>query len=226
MLIRDQGGWVEFHITSGPGGAWDYDLQWGWNANGTAGGGTHRYESYSGWNYLGAVYVGYSQTVRFYKLDSGSTGLGGLTEFDVWIQRSTVPPAPTAVSFSNILHESLTTQFSGQGDGGSPILEWQIAFGTNGGAQEGAGNGLYGSGGTNNFTGLRPGQYYAAWARGRNANGWGPWSPGWSVYTLGGCLVRVGGAWKYAVPYVRVAGVWKAAVPHVRVAGVWRSGTA
>lgn len=222
MLIRDQGGWVEFHIAAGNSVAYDWDMGWAWYANGTSGGGVHRYNAGSGWNYLGAVYVSSSQNVTFHKNDSGSTGLGGATDFTVWIQRSTVPPAPTPVTFSLITHETVRTQFSSQGDGGSGILEWQLAFGTNGGSQTGAGNSLYSSNGTNNLTGLKPGQYYAAWARGRNANGWGAWSSGRSFYTLGGCYVKVDGVQKPAVPYVKVAGVWMPAVPYVKVAGAWK----
>jgi len=223
MLIRDTGGWVEFHITAGNGSAFDYDMGWAWYANGTSGGGTFRYEAGMGWRHLGSVYVGSSQNVTFHKNDSGSIGLGGATDFTVWIQRSTVPPAPTPVAFSLITHETVRTQFSSNGDGGSGVLEWQLAFGTNGGSQTGSGNSLYGSNGTNNLTGLKPGQYYAAWARGRNANGWGAWSSGRSFYTLGGVLVRVNGVWKNSVPYVRVGGIWVPAEPYVRVNGVWKT---
>jgi hypothetical protein len=223
MLIRDQGGWVEFHITAGNGSAYDYNLGWAWYANGTSGGGTFRYNAGAGWQYLGAVWVGSSQNVTFHKNDSGSIGLGGATDFTVWIQRSTVPPAPTPVQFSLITHTSVRTTFSGQGDGGSGILEWQLAFGTNGGAQEGAGNTLYSSSGTNNISGLKPGRYHAAWARGRNANGWGPWSAGNAFDTLGGAFVKEDGVQKDAVPYVKVAGVWVPAVPYVKVNGVWKN---
>lgn len=226
MLIRDQGGWVEFHITAGNGSAYDYNLGWAWYANGTSGGGTFRYNPGAGWQYLGAVYVSSSQNVTFHKNDSGSIGLGGATDFTVWIQRSTVPPPPTHVSFSLITHETVRTTFSGQGDGGSGILEWQISFGTNGSSPEAGGNGHYSSSGTNDFSGLKPGQYYAAWARGRNANGWGGWSAGNAFETLGGCYVRIDDIWRLAVPYIKVGGIWMPAVPHVKVDGTWRRSVA
>lgn len=227
MMIRDSGGVVSFWIKSGNADSWDGDLGWTGTVNGVTVGGSFYYGLPGGvWRQIGAWTVSYSQTIYFGKTtDSGSMGLGGPTNFWVAISRAGVPPAPTMLAMSLITHETMRVQFNGNGDGGSPILEWQFSFGTNGGAIEGAGNSKYSSSGTSTVSGLKPGQYYAAWARGRNALGWGPWSSGKSAYTLAGCHVRVGGVWKSAVPYVKVAGVWKPAIPYVRVAGVWKMTT-
>lgn len=222
MMIRDTGWSVEFWIKSGNGSAYDYQLGWSGTVNGVGVGGTFRYEHGGAWAQVGGWAVSSSQTVTFSKTTySGSQGLGNPTSFSAYIGRATAPPAPSQVQFSNIAHESVTTSFWGNGDGGSGILEWQIAFGTNGGSQTGPGNALYSSSGTRVMTGLIPGQYYAAWSRGRNAIGWSAWSPGNSFYTLSGALVRVGGVWKNAVPYVKVNGVWVPAVPYVKQGGLW-----
>jgi len=227
MMIRDTGWSVEFWIKSGNSDSWDGNLGWDGIVNGVYVSGSFYYGLPGGvWRQIGGWNVSTSQEVHFNKTtNSGSNGLGysSRTEMKVWIQRSTVPPAPSQVQFSLITHDTVRTAFNGQGDGGSAILEWQLAFGTNGGAQTGAGNSLYSSGGTNNLTGLKPGQYYAAWARGRNANGWGAWSPGNSFYTLGGAFVKVAGVQKNAIPYVKVGGIWVRAIPYVKVAGVWKT---
>lgn len=227
MMIRDTGWSAEFWIKAGNSSAYDYELGWSGVVNGVGVGGTFRYEHGGAWAQIGAWNVGYNQTVTFNKTtNSGSQGLGGTGGFSAWFPRSTVPPAPSIVSFNTIRHESVGTTFSGQGDGGSAITGWQIAFGTNGSSQTGAGNTIYSSSGTNSFSGLKPGQYYAAWARGGNAHGWGPWGPGNSFYTLGGAYVKLAGIHKHAVPYVKVGGIWVPAVPHVKVAGLWKSTTA
>lgn len=155
-------------------------------------------------------------------------GWGGWSPFANFTTLAVVPAAPSNVIFSEIAHESVKATFSAGDNGGSAILEYQIAFGTNGGGATATGNTTYGNSlnTTRVFTGLKPGQYYAAWVRARNAVGWGPWSVGVPFYTLAGCMVRVSGVWKPAVPYVRVNGVWRPAVPYVRVAGVWKGTTA
>lgn len=224
MMIRDSGGVVSFWIKSGNSASWDGDLGWSGTVNGVGVGGTFYYGLPGAvWRQIASWTVSYSQTVTFKKTtDSGSSGLGGATTFSVAISRSTVPPAPTPVVFSEIKHDSVKTVFNSNGTGGSAIIEWQISFGTNGGAILGAGNTQSSSSGTKTFTGLLPGQYYAAWARGRNAHGWGAWSSGRSFYTLPGCMVKVAGQWVQAIPYVKVAGVWMPAIPYIKIAGIWK----
>lgn len=67
----------------------------------------------------------------------------------------------------------------GSGDGGSPILQHQIGWGTSPnivGQGGGFGN-LTISTGSGFISGLTPGATYYFWNRWRNAVGWGPWSP-------------------------------------------------
>lgn len=229
MMIRDNGGTIEFWIRSGYSSTYVGSPGFGWSGvvNGVGVGGNIANYSGDGWRQVAVYSVGYTQDVRFSIAYSGTSGFGGPTDFWQNIYRAptvTVPPAPSIVGYGldQETHTTMRYRFSSTGDGGSAILEWQAAFGTNGSDIFGAGNAMYSSSGTSVFTGLKPGQYYAAWSRGRNAAGWGPWSAGDSSYTLAGARVRVSGVWVDATPYVKVAGVWVPAEPYVKVDGVWQ----
>lgn len=221
LRIRDLGGTVEFWVNSGQTASWDGDVLFSWS--GAGGSGSSNGYAYPGntWRRVGLVNVVNSGTVYFSMGATGSGGLGGPTSHSAYINRATVPPAPTRPVFSEIKHESVKVQFSSTGTGGAAIIEWQLRFGPDGSAIMSAQNWNITSSGTSIVTGLKPGSYYAAWARGRNSRGWGPWSQGASFFTLAGCMVKVNGTWKPAVPYVKVNGVWVPAVPYVKVAGVW-----
>lgn len=133
------------------------------------------------------------------------------------IQTATVPPAPKSLGVDLNEMTSLRYRFSGQGNGGSAILEWQIQW------QEGTGPLKYAtSSGTTIFTGLTPGKSFNFWSRGRNSVGWGPWSAKSTGKTIAGARVNVNGVWKEAVPYVKVNGIWKLAQPYAKQNGVWK----
>lgn len=135
------------------------------------------------------------------------------------IQTATVPPAPSPLPFGNIGMKNIQYQFRNNGDGGSPVLEWQAMWqnATRNGTQN-----WYASNGTTDLGGLNPGEVYNFWSRGRNAVGWGPWSVMVSARTAAPAWVMHNGVWREAVPYVRVNGVWRAAQPYVNVNGVWK----
>lgn len=223
MRIRDNGGSsVELWLyTSSPGTWFGSGFTFTWSSPNGSGSFNNNYPAGSGWRHMATIPVTANGNVSWTMPYTGTSAFGGPTTQTVYISRSTVPPAPSKVAFSDIKHESVVTKFSSNGTGGLPIIEWQMSFGTNGSAIEGSGNAKYSSTGTRTITGLMPGQYYAAWARGRNANGWGPWSSGASFYTLAGCSVKDAGVWKKAVPYVKVAGVWVPAVPYYKATAGW-----
>lgn len=151
------------------------------------------------------------------------TGLGSASATTGWrslprIQTATVPQAPTGLGVDQNEMTSLRYRFSGNGDGGAPILEWQALW------QEGSGpqNPLGWQSGTLILPGLKPGTNYNFWSRGRNSVGWGPWSGMSSGRTLAGSRVRHNGTWKEAVPYVKHNGAWKLAQPYSKINGIWR----
>jgi hypothetical protein len=145
---------------------------------------------------------------------SATTGWRALPK----IQTSTTPPAPKAIGLDLIDMTSMRYKFSGNGDGGSAILEWQIGWGTSPVSTQN----YLSSSGTSTISGLAPYTTYYFWARGRNANGWSGWSARSSARTLSGARIRQNGVWKDAIPYVRVNGAWKLAQPYSRINGIWR----
>lgn len=173
MMIRDLGGWVEFWLKAGS-ATFNHQLPWSFTANGAhSGWRTHDFVSGGNWQHLGSVYVTTRQTVTFHLGSTGTSGLGGPTDFSVFLERATVPPAPTLFFANTVSSSEVDVGFGSNGDGGSGILEWQVAYGTDpNGSQFLAG----GANGQVRIGGLAAGTTWYFWARGRNALGWGGWS--------------------------------------------------
>lgn len=130
----------------------------------------------------------------------------------------TAPPAPDPLDFGDATPTSIVYSFRSMGNGGSKILEWQIGYGTSSAKPQH----YLKSGGTSSVTGLKPATTYYFWARGRNSKGWGAWSVRTARRTDAGARVKLGSAWKEAVPMVRYKGKWVAAEAWVRSGGKWK----
>lgn len=130
-----------------------------------------------------------------------------------------VPDAPSPLYIDRITTSSLRYVFGGNGDGGTPVREWQALW------QEGSGrqNERWANGALT-LSSVKPATRYNFWSRGRNDVGWGPWSRVISARTLSGARVKYQGVWREAVPYVKYRGVWRCAESHVRNGGKWKRG--
>lgn len=183
MMIRDIPGEnrVEFWLNANNSTTWNAALPWGWTINGSTGNSTFNYQPGVGWKRLANYSVTTSQTVTFRLGSSGTSGFGGPTTFNQFISRQTTPPAPSPVTFTNVTSTSLTAQFTSNGDGGYPIIEWLLGYGTDPG---GAPLPYLSTTGVSNIIGLTPGATYYFWAIGRNALGYGAWSPRTQVTML------------------------------------------
>lgn len=175
MLIRDLGANIELWIRAKNTTTYAYQMPWSMVINGNFSGNLqHRYNAGSGWNLLTTQYIGYSQNVQFNLGATGTSGLGGPTNFTQYIQRAIVPPAPTTPVLSEVTYTSVKAVFNSQGEGfPPPVREWQLGYGTDLNNVQS----YLSSTGTSTVTGLTPGTTYYFWARGRNDTGWGPWSP-------------------------------------------------
>lgn len=130
----------------------------------------------------------------------------------------TVPPAPDPVTFTDTTPTSIHCKFTGNGNGGSKIIEWQLGYST---SPTGVQHSIR-TGGVSIVSGLKPGTVYYFWARGRNAKGWGPWSVRTSRKTDAGARVKLGTVWKDAIPMVKYNGQWRVAEAWVKSGGVWK----
>lgn len=179
MLIRDTGSTIEFWLKAGS-QTFANQMPWAYVINGQASGWLQfRFASGGAWQKLASWSVTTTQTVTFKIGATGTSGLGGPTDFSVFIQRSTVPPAPTSFQVFAVTEESISGRFNSNGDGQSPILEWQVGYGPDP-------NGpifTTPSNGTSVIGNLARGTTYYFWTRGRNALGWGPWSARTSATT-------------------------------------------
>lgn len=180
MMIRDTGTIVEYWLNSNNSTTWSDHLPWGWNINGSSGSSTYNYQPGAGWKKLGSWNVTTSQNVTFSLGATGTSGFGGPTTFTQFINRATVPPAPSIVTLSSITSTSMNTVFTGNGDGGSAITAWQLGYGVNTSTPDT----IVDSSGTLLISGLTPGTTYYFWARGVNGVGAGPWGPRSQATTL------------------------------------------
>jgi len=112
---------------------------------------------------------------------TGTSGFGGPTTFTQWINRASVPPAPTTPTLSEITPTSMKAIFWSQGTGVGTFYRWELGYGTNPNTPVT----IIESTGTSVVTGLASGTTYYFWARGVNSTGTGPWSGRGSASTPG-----------------------------------------
>lgn len=96
---------------------------------------------------------------------------------------ATVPGRPGPFVITSYTDVRVNGDADPGSDGGSPILEWQLAWGTTPTAA--SDTGTLSSNGSGFVTPLNPGGTYYFWNRQRNAVGWSPLSPMTSVTMRG-----------------------------------------
>lgn len=220
MLIRDQGWSVEFHIQAGSSAT--YVGSPGFGANAYTDGawrGLPNVANYSNrvWRHLGSHNATYNQSVCFHIDASGTSGFGGPTDFWQAVNRATVPAIPTPIGVDQIGHVDVRYRFSGNGDGGSPIREWQIGYGTSSTTVQFTMT----SSGTSTIKGLSIGTTWYFWSRGRNDVGWSGWSTRSQARTKSSGRVKVAGVWREMILYIKVSGTWRQAIIYSKRNKVW-----
>jgi hypothetical protein len=171
MMIRDNGGWVDFYFRTGP-QTWYNDQQYSFGANGS-GSGVRKFRLVRGgdWQYVDHVFITYDQDISW---TIYGAGLGYPTATQTQhIQRSTVPQAPTILSVVPNSSSTITVSWRVNYDGGSSLVEYQLGWGSSSNAPTNL-TGI--SGVDDTLTGLSAGQHIYCWVRVRNAVGWSGWS--------------------------------------------------
>lgn len=173
MMIRDTGSVVEFWLMAGS-STFMNELPWGYIANGAAPWYEFRFASGGAWQRLGSVTISSDQNVTFRLGATGTGGLGGPTDFTVFIDRSSAPSAPKppvlTVRGSTVIELDLGAD--GANNGAGIDSRQYSGSSSSGGVGAGARNAV------NNYqwTGLQPGTKYYFWERTHNAKGYSPWS--------------------------------------------------
>lgn len=219
MMIRDLGSTVEFRIRSSSASTFNNSgIPYTAVYNGNTYTGSFTYPSGSPWVLVRSFTITTSQTVQFNIGSSGTSGLGGPTNFSQYLDRAVKPSPPSKPVLSQLDHDSVYVTFNDGANGGATITSRQIGWGTSSSAPQST----MSSDRSDTVSGLAPGTKYYFWARTYNVKGWSNWSARAEAVTHGGAYINVGGVWKHAVPYVRVSGVWKVARPWSRLAGTWK----
>lgn len=225
ILLRDTGTSAEFWITAGNSIAYDYSLTWSGTVNGGGVGGTFRYNAGAGWQMLGSWGVSTEQNVTFNKTgDSGSSGLGGPASVTGFFARAKIPGAPRDVKVpaATIYADQVTVTYAGPAsNGGAAIDYYLVRVSKNNPPNKAPYTDKQDLNGNIAFTGLEPNTTYYVTVYAHNAKGYGPYGNVVKFTTANSVRVKVGGAWKRAIPYVKVSDKWKKAQPFVKVNGKW-----
>lgn len=179
LRIVDDGSAVHFYVLCSNPATFTGSYQWYGTVNGVGVGGTVSLSAGFGTRHLGSWAVSTTQWVGLGQNDTGTSGLGGASSFNAPINRATVPPAPYMTGFGvnpdQITATSMRVRFNGQGDGGSPITQWNLQRATDAAFTQNVVT--ITSTGTSIVQGLTPGVTYWWRANGQNAVGTSAWSP-------------------------------------------------
>jgi len=182
MLIRDLGSTVEFWLNSNNSTTFAHQLPYNWIVNGSSGSATYDYNAGSGWQKLRSFTVTSSQTVRFGIGSTGTSGFGGPTNFDQFIDRRRAPDPPYNLTLSSLTSTSVVLSYLDGYNGGAAIDTRQIGFGESPTAP----TVIFTASNSELISGLTPGVTYYFWAQTHNLKGWSGWSARVSITTLNG----------------------------------------
>lgn len=129
------------------------------------------------------------------------------------------PPKTTPLSLTKEGPLQVKYRFQGNGNGGAPLLEWQVGYGTNPDTP----STFLTSTGTSIVDNITNGMTWYFWSRGRNSEGWGPWSAKLSIKTPTGVRIKIDDD-KYveAIAFVKHDGIYKESLPYVKYTGVYK----
>ena len=226
LLLRDTGTNVEFWIHAGssatfinsPGKAWS------WSSPHGSGGGTFTYPTGAPWIMLVSIPLTVNGTVTFAIGATGTTGLGGPTSISQALTRIVIPSQPLTPSVTDILPTSFKFSFAASASNGGATIDHYLMRLKK-----------YISGVlvstvdvttvvlTNNlFIDKDPSSTYTLEVYAHNSAGYSPVSTIVSFTTKPASYLKVGGHYKWGIPFIKVAGVYKILLPKTKVSGVYK----
>jgi hypothetical protein len=136
------------------------------------------------------------------------------------------PGRPGPILFTNIHPTSITLSWTAATDNGGKAITSYLLRRWNSTQEVGSHIDSNGLSLSRTITGLQPGANYTFQVYAYNGvidnNGYSNSAADTVITMLAGAYIRVGGAWKIAVPYIRTGGAWKLAVPYIRSNGAWK----
>lgn len=186
MMIRDlwspgNGNYgVEFWLNSNNSSTYAHQLPYSYTVNGSTTSGTFNYNAGAGWQRVASANQWNSGFVTFHIGNTGTSGFGGPTDHTVWLNRATVPSAPSVCTLTNITSTSIDVSFTDGSDNGATIDARYIYYGRDPSNHEW----IVSSDGSTTITGLDPGTTYYFWARTHNSVGDSNWGPRSNATTL------------------------------------------
>jgi hypothetical protein len=181
MMIRDVGdGWVEFWLKAGS-STFNHDLPWAYVANGVSSS-WQKFDFVSGgaWQKIAWFWITTSQTVTFKLGNTGTSGLGGPTDFNQYIFRAGVPSPPSTPSIGTVSATSVALSFTDGANNGASIDARQVGYGTDPSTVQYTTN----TGNSVVIGALSSGVTWYFWARTHNSVGWSGWGGRASATTL------------------------------------------
>lgn len=200
LETNDVGGWALYGDKLAGSGFWTNNPQsWSVTINGQTWSGTYTYD-YRGTGSILIASGAYNRpalTSSFgasasVNMDSGIGNASPSGSFTA-TGTATTPPAPTSVTIDQLMPTSVRYIFSGNGDGGSAVDQWQAQIASDAAFTQNVQTVT--SSGTTTFSGLTPGTTYYCRSRGHNAVGWGAWSNTINAMTASGAYVSINGSW-------------------------------
>lgn len=226
LLLRDTGTNVEFWIHAGstatfinsPGKAWS------WSSPHGSGGGSFTYPTGAPWILLVSIPLTVNGTVTFAIGATGTTGLGGPTSISQFLTRIVVPGAPTGVTVSALLPTSMSLAFTAPAsNGGATIDHYLMRLKKYVGGVEVSSVDVTTVLLTGNiFNNLDPASEYRIQVFAHNSAGYSAGSSIVTFTTKPDSYLKVGGHYKWGIPFIKVAGVYKTPLPKTKVAGVYK----
>lgn len=223
MRIRDTGSTVEFWLKSSSSSVFMYGKEYSFTTPNGNGSGDYDYPSGAEWKKIASKVVTDSGNVTFRIENTGAEYFGGPTSHTAYINRATVPDAPSTLYDYDLGYTVAKLTFNNPGaSNGSKFegFQWQVSSTP----QSGRGNFVGKVEITESTTkdvlavsDLVPGVVYDWHVRQKSNLGYGPWSGIASFQMLWGAWVRYSGTWRKATVHVKrsSSGAWHRAIPYV-----------
>lgn len=224
LIIRDNGSSVEFLVKAGYSSTFG-TVNWSGRVNNQDVSGSKQYPSGGNELSLGSWGVSTSQRITFRIGSTGTSGLGGPTEFSVDISRGSPPGAPTNLRVVTQTPFRIDIAYDRGPENGSPIsrdgADWYEIVPGSDPILVWIDTGPQGHTDSAGGPTLKPATRYDVYIYSIAPAGQGA-ATGIAVYTAGGTSIKIDGVYRQAVPYIKVNGEYKMASVYVKNDGIYR----